>query len=585
MNSKIRETLIQQGWNGYILPCRDSFLSASRAARHLIKRLTGFSGSSSTVFFTPEKTVLFVDGRYTVQAAQQAPECEVVTCSSPLKEISHRLSPLDQIAINPWLFSVKEVTSLQEQIERQGATLVFDHDGVLDKVISRPLDPYTSPIGSMESDRSFQEKCQLVFGPSLAHPFLLCKAEDIAWLTNLRGRDCSYTPIFYSYLIVTYEDDRYKGMIFTHLPRSIKYCDPDLSFLNCKDLPTSLKEKTLFYDPGTTPYKLYIHADTLWHDHSLSTLAHTRARKTLWERHHIENAHIQDGAAVTRFLCWLAQLPLSGEETEFSVAEKCQEERAKHPSYDGPSFSTISAFGPHSAIIHYSPLREEALPLSEGLYLIDSGGQYRFGTTDITRTLWLGQNPSLRHQRMYTMVLQAHIHLASQVFPCKTLGIQLDSAARSFLWQHGLDYPHSTGHGVGCYLSVHESPPSISPHLQNCVIEEGMIFSNEPGYYEEGWGGIRLENVVCVESQQAQELQDSQKSQGAQASSQELKGTKLRLNTLSLVPFDRKLILADELSATHKRWLNTYHQRVYTTLSPLLDPFVRAWLYDQTRPL
>jgi Xaa-Pro aminopeptidase len=563
MDRNIRDIISDQGWTGYILPCRDSFLSSSQTARHHILQLTGFEGSTSAVFLTPHKTYLFVDGRYTVQAAHQAPECEVITCTSPLTHIYAMVSPLDKVAVNPWLFSVKEIKSLQEKIEYQGAILVFDTDAVLTKAISPPSEPCTTPIKSMESDRTFQEKCQLVFGPLLDKPFLLCKAEDIAWLTNLRGRDCSYSPIFYSYLIVTYENARYKGTVFTHLPRSTECCDPDLSFSTCEDLSDFLNAKDVFYDPGTTPYRLHMLSHTRWHDRTLSPLAYARARKTLYEKHHIEHAHIQDGAAVTRFLHWLSCHALSGQETEFSAAQHIERERTKHSSYEGPSFSTISAFGSHSAIIHYTPLREGSRPLQEGLYLIDSGGQYRFGTTDITRTLWLGSTPSLRHKRLYTLVLQAHIHLASQVFPLGTQAIQLDSAARSFLWQHGLDYPHSTGHGVGCYLSVHESPPSLSPRLHDCVIEEGMIFSNEPGYYEEGWGGIRLENVVCVEE----------------------KNKKLCLNTVSLAPFDRTLIAVDELSSSHKRWLNAYHDRVYRTLSPLLDSAVCSWLYQETRPI
>lgn len=563
MNTKVQDTLRQQGWSGYILPCRDSFLSSSDMARQRIARLTGFTGSTSTVFLTHEKTYLFVDSRYTVQATQQAPECEVITCHSPLQEISDLVSSGDKIALNPWLFSIKEINSYQEHLDRQGVHLCFDTESIVDKIISPHTELYTAPIKAIESDRSFQDKCQFVFGRSLERPFLLCKAQDIAWLTNLRGRDCTYSPIFYSYLVVTYEEDKYKGLIFTYLPRSIKCADPDISFLTCEDLADYLKGQPLFYDPDSTPYRLHRLSGTQWQEGSLSKLAHTRARKTAWEKHHMEHVHIKDGVAVTRFLYALSRGESIGHETEFSAAQQIEEERKKHPSYEGPSFSTISAFGDHTALIHYTPPREGSRVLKEGFYLIDSGGQYRFGTTDITRTVWLGQTPSLRHQRLYTMVLQAHIHLASLVFPVGTHGVHLDAAARSFLWQQGLDYPHSTGHGVGCYLNVHEFPPALSPRLHEGIIEEGMIFSNEPGYYEQGWGGIRLENVVAVET----------------------RDSKLGLNTLSLAPFDRKLILEDELSGAHKRWLNSYHQRVYTTLSPLLEPSVRSWLYESTRPL
>ena len=273
---------------------------------------------------------------------------------------------------------------------------------------------------------------------------------------------------------------------------------------------------------------------------------------------------MRDGAAVVRFLAWFAEAAPGGH-TEWTVAAKLAEMRAGGQHYRGPSFHTISAFGPSSALPHYRASKDAALPLdNHNLYLVDSGGQYLDVTTDITRVTVIGA-PSAEMRRRYTQVLQGHIALARAQFPAGTTGSQLDPFARQFLWRDGVDFDHGTGHGVGCYLSVHEGPHNISKRPSDVALRPGMVVSNEPGYYKPGAYGIRIENLICVVELDPQPA-------GAEK-------TTLGFETLTLVPYERRLIDAASLDAGERAFVDAYHERVRRTLTPLLDdeqhPFLR----------
>jgi Xaa-Pro aminopeptidase len=553
------------GWDAYFLPMQDRFLQSSPLARATIQRLTGFTGSSGSLILTPESLFLCIDGRYTLQA-QQETEGIILLSESPFTWLKTWGNANKTLAIDPWIVSKSQLEHMEKLFP---GTLAFDEASTLRSMIYPSWNAVSlGAIQSIPSDRSFQEKCQEVFGEPLQHPILLCKGEDIAWITNLRGADMPFTPLFQAYALIHWKSGIFYADIFTALPRFLPKESPEFFFYDLKELE-ALKPMTLAYDPKTTPVALW---GPSWIASS-SPLAGVRAEKTSWEINHMAQAHERDGVALVQFLHWLSNLPPEHMESETSAAQYLEELRQKNPNYKGPSFPTLSSFGDHSAIIHYIPPLSGSRPLGTGLYLVDSGGQYYFGTTDVTRTLWLSpdaQAPSLKAQRLFTCVLQAHIHLASQIFPHGTSGQQLDAIARSFLWQRGLDYDHGTGHGVGTYLSVHESPPNLSQRAGTDPIKAGMIFSNEPGYYEEHWGGIRLENLVVVEPYGVKD---------------QAFPDRLSLNTLTLAPFDLKLILTSELSWDQRNWLNTYHHRVYTTLAPFLPPLVRDWLFLQTRPL
>lgn len=561
----------------YLIPRRDPFfLHPSHGSTDIIHTVTGFTGSSAYLLLTEKQNFLYVDSRYTLQATSQCPEVVVIECSHPLEVLPQQLNPGATLMISPWVWTVEEGNRYQKIAQEQGWYLVMDHAHSLDPLIFSKKSSLLYPIKSIPNPEAFQEKCGRVFTQEGQSQWILTQAQDIAWLTNMRGGDHSCSPFFNAYLLVSKEEDRFSGVIYTALPRCVEGLDEDLQVRDFNTLwrgkgTESLSSEALealdpleiplVYDPKYTPVGL---VRAPWIRGSFSKLHQGKSEKNSWERDHVTQCHVKDGVALTRFLYWLSQLPPESEETEWSAAEKLASLRAEETSYQGPSFPTISAMGDHGAMMHYVPTLEHHAPLQEGLYLVDSGGQYHFGTTDVTRTLWLGQGeiPRIFKER-YTQVLQAHIHLSQMIFPKGTNGMQLDAIARSFLWQRGWDYAHSTGHGVAAFGDVHEAPPRIAPGAPRDPIMEHMVFSVEPGYYEENWGGIRLENLVLVKAHEEH---------------------KLSLEPLTLAPFALSLILREELSLHHRQWLDAYHKKVYETLSPLLEERVRLWLWTQTHP-
>lgn len=561
------------GWGAYVVPPFDTFLGQSVVANKRISQLTGFTGSYGWVLLTDRGGFLFVDGRYTLQAKQEVKALEVITYSgSFFSAIIQHMPKEGKVALNPWIMSASEVSRYQQAA---GAwTIELDWNQVLDEWLSKDttkeeVEKVTRAIWAMESDRSFQQKCEAVFEArkegsdedGLDH-FLLCNAEDVAWLTNFRGSDGTYTPTFQGVALLSRQKNfDFTAIIFMDTPSSFPDL-PHLSWLPIGSLAEAVQRKTVAYEEETTPFG-FLSFPATWKRFSFARLRQCRSKKTSWEQKNMIQVHVLEGLAMTRFLHWIKTDP--SEKTEASATKKLEEFRQQAPSYQYPSFQTISAVGFNTALVHYHPPSQGSYPLQpENLYLVDAGGQYHWGTTDLTRTLWLGNKPSLTYKLLYTTVLQAHIQLASLIFPPQTTGVQLDAIARSFLWQRGLDYPHSTGHGVGFFLRVHEFPPIIGTTDRGGPITEGMIFSNEPGFYEEGWGGIRLENLILAFSNAEQ---------------------KLFLRTISLVPFEPLLILSEELSGAQRTWLNAYHDEVFITLAPLLEPEVREWLFTQTRPL
>ena len=601
----------------YLIPRQEPFfLNPSQATNDTIYHLTGFTGSRATILVTWEKIFLYVDSRYTLQGEKQCPECTIITCSDPIHALHQQLVKGTRLILSPWVFSAHTMKILKERAFINEWDLVLDHDGIADRLICPQPLMSRNEIVPMEGQASFQEKCQKIFTEPHHNHWIVCKASDVAWLSNLRGSDHVYAPFFHAYLIVTRKNNHFSGILYATMPRSFGVLDPDLRIENFENLQRlragsfespgkgsrdmllqgqeesmaseppcirppcfyevkNLLDQPMVYDPHQTPGAL---VGPSWIPGSFSHLENGRSIKTQWETHHMTQSHVSDGVAVTQFLHWLSQLsdtpsevpaslvpPGAWNETEWSAAEQLARFRSQGGAYRGPSFPTISAMGANSAMTHYTPSPTDSAPLEGGLYLVDSGGQYHFGTTDVTRTVWLGKGqPPLKFKEMYTQVLQGHIHLSQMIFPMGTNGMQLDAIARSFLWQKGLDYAHSTGHGVGCFASVHEFPPSLAQRGSLEPIAENMVFSVEPGYYEENWGGIRLENLVLV-AHHSEKL--------------------LRLQPLTMAPFDRNLILVDRLSYEHRIWLNDYHEQVQNTLLPGLSALAQAWLTEQTQPL
>ncbi|MBM3631378.1 MAG: M24 family metallopeptidase [Alphaproteobacteria bacterium] len=600
------------GGDAYGIPRRTAFfLNPAPRKEDILYHLTGFTGSSAYGLMTRDCFFLYVDSRYTLQAQQECPECTIITCDHPLQELPNQCPAGTRLIVSPWTHSHDESSQYAQAASAHGWILIDDWHQALDGVIKTEPIQSKSPIYAIPNTVSFQEKCRSVLTNHHQKYWLMCSAADVAWLTNLRSSDHDYTPFFDAYLLIkrnesdgqrsSPQEALFSGTLYTSMPRSIEGLDPAIQVVDFESLnllshaqSTRLShdhplDQAIRYDPKKTPKGL---VRPHWIADSVEQMAQHRSIKNPWELSHITQAHILDGVALTQFLHWLSAIDdprlESGLETEWSACEMLKTFRQQHASYKGHSFPTISAMGTNSAMMHYTPSCLQSDPLAYGLYLIDSGGQYFYGTTDVTRTVWLGSDhPSKSWQQKYTAVLQGHIHLSSMIFPYGTTGCQLDAVARSFLWQKGWDYAHSTGHGVSCFGLVHEMPPSISARENRSAITAHMIFSVEPGYYQAGLGGIRLENVVCVMEKERRKpvihTQDALLS-GVQQDARE-ETQQFYLKPFTMAPFDRRLIDVDALSYEHKLWLNQYHKQVYDTLAPQLPQETRTWLYGQTLPL
>jgi len=403
---------------------------------------------------------------------------------------------------------------------------------------------------------------------------ILTDPSSLAWLFNIRGADLEFCPFALGYALL-YADGTARIFMAGEkiTPELREHLGPDVSLAERGDLPAALEalaDKTVRYDPASTPvwFETALHMSGAKIAEAADPVALPRACKNEVEQAGTRAAHLRDGVAVVNFLAWLAATP---GETELSAAEKLLACRVGGENFKGESFPAISGAGEDGAIIHYRVTPETNRPIKPNeVYLIDSGGQYLDGTTDITRTLWTGPDPAPSEIKAnVTRVLAGHIALARAVFPEGVAGGHLDAFARQELWRAGLDYDHGTGHGVGSYLSVHEGPAGISRAAKPVPLAVGMILSDEPGYYLPGGYGVRLENLVLV---QPADFPGALKKF-------------LRFETLTLVPFDRALIDPSLLSADALAWLNDYHARVEQALSPHLETDAKTWLHAACAPL
>lgn len=532
---------------------------------------TGFTGSAGIALVFQDHVALFVDGRYTLQAEQQVtdPAIRII----PLMEQSpySYASKYGNITIgfDPWLMSVKDYAHWKTNTQ---FTLIPINNPIDLLWTDRPLRP-TNPVvlhDESYSGQSLAEKLGLIYEEleKLKTDALLVMAPDnMCWALNCRGSDFPFTPLVDWFGII----EKGKGVhVFCDQvkisPSILLYFGNRVQIHPIEQLSdVMLKFESIILDPEITP--IYIHQ--LIKDKGIlksDPITLLKSCKSSTELDGIRAAHLRDGVALTKFLCWLDTENLE-DHNEITVANKLEEFRQENNLYQGPSFPTISGYADHGAIVHYRASNKSAKQLGQNLLLIDSGGQYLDGTTDVTRTITLGE-PTIEQKTNYTLVLKGHITLAMSQFPVGTTGSQLDVLARFHLWQHGLDYDHGTGHGVGHYLNVHEGPQRISKAGNATALKPGMILSNEPGYYKNGHYGIRIENLVAVQKTQTHYERDM-----------------LCFETLTLAPMDRRLIDETILTSAEWQWLNAYHIKVRETLLPHLDPDTAAWLIDATAEL
>ena len=585
----LRAELARQGLSGFIVPLADEHQGEyvpKRAQR--LAWLTGFTGSAGTAVILPGTAAVFVDGRYTLQAADQidTTHFEIVPLAenSPWRWIADNTDEKDVIGYDPWLHTPDGVKRLNAAIQANDGTLESVTTNPIDRLwTNQPAHPL-APLQIMGQEfvgQSSAEKRQKIAGmlSEAGHDAVVLTApESIAWLTNIRGGDVPYTPFCLAFGIV-YQDGRFE--LFTdnrkvpvdvadRLPEGVKVRDRDSFGQGLDALGASAA--TVRLDPTSAAEaissRLTRSGATVRHGDDPCALP--KACKNQTELDGIRAAHVRDGLALTRFLAWLSREGTSGNVSEMSAADQLEAFRREGDNIQGLSFPTISGTGPNGAIVHYRATEHSNRPLDQNsLYLVDSGGQYLDGTTDVTRTIAIG-TPTPEMKDRFTRVLKGHIALATAIFPLGTYGSQLDTLARAALWQVGLDYDHGTGHGVGHYLGVHEGPHRISKMPSSVALEPGMVVSNEPGYYKTGAFGIRIENLVAV--QQASLPAGSDRDM-------------LCFETLTLAPIDTNLIAVDLLNGPEFDWLNRYHARVFEVHGAKLKDTDRAWLRSVTAPL
>jgi len=594
----LREELRRRGLGGFVIPISDEHMSeyvGDYAQR--LGWLTGFGGSAGFAAVTLTDAAIFVDGRYTVQVREQVDGSLFAHKSVPADTLGTWLGEVcdagTRIAYDPWLHTLGWVDTLETQLRPAGIALVAAPANPIDAVwADRPAPSAAAaiPLADDLAGRSSAEKRAAV-ADWLAREGLdaavIPALDSVAWLLNIRGSDVAHTPVALSYVIahkdgsaelfiapekVTAELARHLGNAVTIRERA--------AFESA--LAGEFAGRRVALDPDFAVAGI---AQALASGGALVSFAPdptilAKAIKNPAEQHGQRSAQARDGAAVVRFLRWLEIEAPKGGVDELAAAARLAALRAEDPGLRDLSFDTISAAAGHAALPHYKVDEDSNIAIPPGsIYLVDSGGQYAdtegSGTTDITRTVWIGPGaPSAEMRDRFTRVLKGHIQLALAVFPQGTCGAQLDVLARQYLWEAGVDYAHGTGHGVGSFLSVHEGPQRIAKPGGGQAgtgqeLHAGMILSNEPGYYKPGAYGIRIENLVLIEERQIA---------GAE-------GRWLGFETLTFVPLDRSLIEASLLTAAEIAWIDDYHARVRALLSPRLSGADLAWLERETAPL
>jgi Xaa-Pro aminopeptidase len=588
----LRAELSRRAFSGFVLPRADRHQNEHLPpSEERLAWLTGFAGSAGTAVVLGDRAALLVDGRYTLQAANQVDTAAflvVPTAETSLERwLEANLPAGARLGYDPWLHTVDGAERLSRACSNVGAVLAPAEPNPVDAIWSdRPL----APLGAValhdlrfagEYSSSKLTRIHAEIANLRADALVISDPHAVAWTFNIRGADVTHTPVALAFAIVPrqgrptlYIDGAKLSNAVRHRLEEVTGVREPADFI--RDLSAlGVVGRTVRLDQATG-------ADAIARivtgaggkvTRGLDPIAMMKAVKNPVEIEGAREAHRRDGVAVARFLAWFDREAPGGQLTEIDAVEALESFRRDSGVLKDVSFPTIAGAGPDGAIVHYRVTRATNRAIAPGeLFLVDSGGQYEDGTTDITRTVAVGEPaPELRDELRdrFTRVLKGHIAIAAAVFPDGSTGAQLDPFARQYLWQAGLDFEHGTGHGVGSYLSVHEGPARISK-LGNTPLKRGMILSNEPGYYKTDGYGIRIENLVLV------------------VEAPPAAGGEKPLNifeTLTLAPIDRRLIEPGLLSAVEAAWLDAYHAEVAEALSPLVDAETLPWLEAACRPL
>ena len=584
----LRTELARRGLTGFIVPRSDRHQNEYvPASEERLAWLTGFTGSAGAAIVLRERAVLFVDGRYTLQVREQVDTSlfaiEHLVETPPDRWIETNLTSADRLGYDPWLHTVESAERLAKACAAAGATLVAVEPDLIDAIWS---DRPAPPLGRITlhdlrfAGEAAEEKLARIraeLAKLRADALVVSDPHAVAWAFNIRGSDVAHTPLPLAFAVVPqagrpalFVDGRKLSNDVRDRLETLADVREPADFVQAL-AALGQARKTVRLDQATAADALARLVTS--HGGKVARgpcpIALMKAVKNQAEISGARAAHIRDGVAVTRFLAWFDREAARGTLTEIDAVAALESFRRDTGLLKDVSFPTISGAGPDGAIVHYRVTTKTNRGIAAGeLFLIDSGGQYQDGTTDITRTVAVGE-PTAEMRERFTRVLKGHIAIARAIFPDGTTGAQLDSFARQSLWAAGLDFDHGTGHGVGSYLSVHEGPARISK-LGTTPLRRGMILSNEPGYYKAGAYGIRIENLVLVVEAAA------------------VLGAEKPLNafeTLTLTPIDRRLVVADMLTPEEANWFDGYHARVAQMLAPLVDAETRAWLAAATRPL
>lgn len=596
----LRSLMSENGWEAVVLSGSDPHSSEYPAPRwQQVKWLTGFTGEAGDVVVTMNHAGLWTDSRYFIQAVSQLEGTGVELHKTRMQDsvyIPQWLAEqgITKVAVDGLCWNVDAVEEIRNAISSDSVQAsVTDVPDLLESLwTGRPQIPVT-PIVTLDVECfggvPRADKICWLRKWMMLHDIdrvLLTSLDEIAWMLNVRGNDIEYNPLVISYLLVSQDYVRW----FVRKPESgedpdtvdsfselemdgVEIEDYDAVFFGLSDFTTDTVQPKLFVDPSSLNHHLYTYITDSYPADCVvmgkSPVILQKAVKVESEIENLRQTYVDDGLAVTRFIHWLETEVASGREvTEWEASERLTAFRAEIPGYRGNSFENISAYGPSAALPHYStPCEGSAVIHQRGLYLSDSGGQYLTGTTDITRTVPMGECTDLEKED-YTLVLKGMIGLSMAVFPKGTAGCQLDVLARMPLWKARRNYGHGTGHGIGYWLCVHEGPQDIRQNFNSQPQLPGMVTSNEPALYRQGMHGIRHENVILCKSAGQSDF-----------------GDWLEFETLTCCHFDTSAVVRDLLDAEELRWLNAYNERVYRTLSPLLDPETSAWLRYKTMPI
>ncbi|TGD74020.1 aminopeptidase P family protein [Mangrovimicrobium sediminis] len=583
----VRALMRERDYDAFIVPLADEYLGEYLPEHNeRLRWISGFTGSAGMVVVLADSAAIFVDGRYTVQVRNEVPtplyELHHLIEEPPATWLAQRLSAGGRAACDPRMHTLSWYRATARTLEAAGHALVADSDNLVDHCwTDRPAE-HVAPallLAQRYTGLDSQDKRQQIAERIAAEggdAALIFASDSVSWLLNVRGTDIPCLPILLSFAVLRADASVTVFVDPRRIPPGFDaHVGPGVTLYPesaAEDFLMGFGGQRVLADPDNANAwtQLALAAGGAQLVERQDPVLLPKACKNLVEVQGARDAHLRDAVAEIRFLAWLdAEVAAGRLHDEAQLADTLGEMRAANDEYHGPSFSTISAAAGNAAMCHYNH-ENAAAPgrlQMNSVYLVDSGGQYSDGTTDITRTVAIG-DPGAEVRRMFTLVLKGHIALDRARFPAGTTGTHLDALARQYLWRYGYDFDHGTGHGVGAFLSVHEGPQRIAKAYNPAALRPGMIVSNEPGYYRAGSFGIRCENLVVVRECEA-----------------EGETPVYGFEALTLVPFDRRLVDVELLDDAERAWIDDYHQRVAERVGPLLEGAERSWLEQATAPL